>query len=166
MSLDPERNRAAGLQGQVENLSKENSADFWAELSAKLPSGKSEEDKKQRKQLFNAFDANGNGCLSLAEVDKGIGTVIKNEALFSAKRPIMRAFQAAKGLSQSKKPLDDDTINRKEFQELLGYLRQYFELYVMFAVVDKSDDNRSVKDIHLENLEKKKERKQTNPNEG
>ena len=46
----------------------------------------------------------------------------------------MRAFQAAKGLSQSKQPLDDDTINRKEFQELLGYLRQYFELYVMFAV--------------------------------
>lgn len=46
----------------------------------------------------------------------------------------MRAFQAAKGLTQSKTPLDDDTINRKEFQDLLGYLRQYFELYVMFAV--------------------------------
>jgi hypothetical protein len=46
----------------------------------------------------------------------------------------MRAFQAAKGLTQSKAPLDDDTINRKEFQDLLGYLRQYFELYVMFAV--------------------------------
>jgi len=142
MAVDAERDRSAGLQGKVEALSTENSAQFWSELSAQLPSGTSAEDKAKRKELFRAFDVNGNGFLSLAEVDKGIGGVIKSDTLFSAKKPIMRAFQAAKGLSQSKQPLDDDTINRKEFQELLGYLRQYFELYVMFAVVDKSDDNK------------------------
>jgi hypothetical protein len=50
--------------------------------------GTSAEDKAKRKELFRAFDVNGNGFLSLAEVDKGIGGVIKSETLFSAKKPV------------------------------------------------------------------------------
>jgi hypothetical protein len=53
--------------------------------------GTSAEDKAKRKELFRAFDVNGNGFLSLAEVDKGIGGVIKSETLFSAKRPVRAA---------------------------------------------------------------------------
>jgi hypothetical protein len=38
------------------------------ELKEKLPF----DDKKGRRKLWRLFDANGNGILSLAEVDKGL----------------------------------------------------------------------------------------------
>ena len=40
----------------------------WAALNAKLPYAKNSKEKKARKKLFNQFDPNGNGYLSLAEV--------------------------------------------------------------------------------------------------
>ena len=39
---------------------------------------------------------NGNGYLSLAEVDKGLRDVVKIPTIFDVKPVIMRAFQAAK----------------------------------------------------------------------
>ena len=60
----------------------------------------------------------------------------------------MRAFQAAKNANTSKSsekgmPLGalgslsgDDYIDRSEFRLLLAYLRQYFELYLMFTSID------------------------------
>ena len=42
--------------------------------------------------MFNLFDPNGNGYLSLAEVDKGIRDILQIDALFDAKKVIMRAF--------------------------------------------------------------------------
>ena len=66
-------------------------------LAEKLPTAKEEAEK--RKELFNQFDPNGNGYLSLAEIDKGL---IETFGLhggdnFSTKRckpAIMRAYQA------------------------------------------------------------------------
>jgi hypothetical protein len=46
------------------------------ELAAKLPTGKSESDKALRNKIFQQFDPNGNGFLSLAEVDKGVHDVL------------------------------------------------------------------------------------------
>ena len=40
----------------------------WAEINAKLPFERSDEAKAKRKDLFQQFDPNGNGYLSLAEV--------------------------------------------------------------------------------------------------
>ena len=45
-------------------------------LFAKLPTGTSEEEKEARDRLFQQFDPNGNGFLSLAEIDKGIQDVL------------------------------------------------------------------------------------------
>ena len=42
------------------------------------------------------MDMNGNGYMSLAEVDKGMRDVVKLPALFELKPVLMRAFQAAK----------------------------------------------------------------------
>ena len=42
----------------------------WAEINAKLPYHRTEEEKKMRRDMFKQFDPNGNGYLSLAEVDK------------------------------------------------------------------------------------------------
>ena len=45
-------------------------------IHEKLPLKKNEEDFKKRKHMFSEFDVNGNGYLSLAEVDKGITDVL------------------------------------------------------------------------------------------
>ena len=44
---------------------------IWQELSEKLPTRRTEEDRQERKRLFGLFDPNGNGYLSLAEIDRG-----------------------------------------------------------------------------------------------
>ena len=42
--------------------------------------------------MFSGFDPNGNGYLSLAEIDKGIRDVLCLDSVFDCKKPIMRAF--------------------------------------------------------------------------
>merc|ERR1712050_391231 len=54
---------------------------------------------------------------------------------------ILRAFQAAKGLSKGGKH-GADYVEPKEFRVLLQYLRNYFELWVMFDIIDSGDDRR------------------------
>ena len=41
----------------------------WETINTKLPIGREDEEKEKRKELFNQFDPNGNGFLSLAEVN-------------------------------------------------------------------------------------------------
>jgi len=74
-------------------MSKEEQVEFWAGLSASLPSGKDRASEALRKKLFKQFDSQGNGYLSLAEIDKGIGETLRCDVLFSAKKAIMRAYQ-------------------------------------------------------------------------
>jgi Ca2+-binding EF-hand superfamily protein len=117
----------------------------WQEIAKKLPHQKSKEATEKRKQLFNKFDTNGNGVLSLAEVDKGCRDVLQLQEIFDCKPVVMRAFQAAKSINQSEKA-NDDFVDLSEFRLLLLYLRQYFELYVMFDAIDTSDDRRITED--------------------
>ena len=44
----------------------------WDTINAKLPYERSDESKEKRRELFNQFDPNCNGYLSLAEVLKTI----------------------------------------------------------------------------------------------
>ena len=101
----------------------------WAEINQKLPTSK--EEKPQRIQLWNRMDVNGNGYLSLAEVDKGLRDVLVSDQLFDAKPAIMRAFQHAKDYSPSKNKggYGDDYIEKKEFRVFLIALRQRFEYF-------------------------------------
>ncbi|XP_065674524.1 flagellar calcium-binding protein TB-44A [Hydra vulgaris] len=113
----------------------------WAEVNAKLPHGRSDEEKAKRKALFDSFD-NGNGMLSLAEIDKGIRDVLHLDAVFDAKPAIMRAFQIAKSVVKSNKKSGDDFIEWKEFRFFLLSLRQYFEYYEAFTRIDDNSDHR------------------------
>ena len=88
------------------------------------------------------FDPNGNGFLSLAEVDLGIKRVLDCEALFNAKTVVIRAFNAAKNLSGKETGPAGDYIELKEFRAFLSYVRQYFEYWVMYSRIDTSGDNR------------------------
>mmetsp|Transcript_125903 Transcript_125903/g.187928 ORF Transcript_125903/g.187928 Transcript_125903/m.187928 type:complete len:177 (-) Transcript_125903:24-554(-) len=112
----------------------------WAGIREKLPMEKTPEQKAKRKDMFDSFDPNGNGYLSLAEVDRGLSTIGLYE-IFNCKKVTMRAFQAAKGVDGRDKS-NGDFIEFSEFRLLLVYLRQYFELWQMFNGIDTGDDHR------------------------
>lgn len=128
----------------------------WKHINSMLPHKKNDEiQKTRREQLFAGFDGNANGFLSLAEVDKGMRDVLKLPELFNIKPVIMRAFQASKnahvhtktrnraarngGWRPGKVLAGEDYVERSEFRLLLKYLRQYFELFLMFEEMDGSD---------------------------
>lgn len=85
-----------------------------------------------RKQLFNRIDPNGNGMLSLAELDKAI---IELWPQFDNKPAVMRAYKAADKNGTG-------FIGRKEFNFFLRYLVHYNNLWAAFADVDTNDDRR------------------------
>ncbi len=106
-------------------------------ILSNLPTEKTNEDRAQRKRMFSSFDPNGNGVLSLAEVDKGIRDVLKCDEMFDCKPAIMRAFQHAKNLVKSRRgELGDDYVELREFRYLLLSLKQYFTYFQMFDAVD------------------------------
>ena len=45
-------------------------------MAARMPTGRDKASHKKRRKLFKDIDVNGNGILSLAEVDKGIRDVL------------------------------------------------------------------------------------------
>jgi Ca2+-binding EF-hand superfamily protein len=103
---------------------------------------KTPEGIQKRKKLFKDFDPNGNGFLSLAEVDKGIRDVLKLDDIFAVKRVIMRAFQASKNICRNKSKYSDDYIEINEFRIFLVYLRQYFEYFEMFQIINTDGDRK------------------------
>eukprot|EP00992_Anisonema_acinus_P010634 TRINITY_DN6733_c1_g1_i11.p1 TRINITY_DN6733_c1_g1~~TRINITY_DN6733_c1_g1_i11.p1 ORF type:complete len:480 (+),score=88.83 TRINITY_DN6733_c1_g1_i11:54-1493(+) len=114
----------------------------WRYISRKLPAGRSTAEVRQRRELFRLFDPNGNGYLSLAEVDKGLRDIVQLDDVFDCKPAIIRAFNAAKNVHKGRSRLGPDFVTRSEFRLLCVYLRRYFELFVMFDRMDQNDDRR------------------------
>jgi Ca2+-binding EF-hand superfamily protein len=117
----------------------------WQKIREKLPTDKTAEEKAKRMKMFEQFDPNGNGYLSLAEVDKGMRDVVGLYEIFECKPVIMRAFQAARHANDSKNKKGShgpDYIEKCEFRLLLWYVKQYFEIWQMFEAVDTSGDHR------------------------
>ena len=84
--------------------------------------------KEERTKLFNRMDNNGNGGLSLAEIDKGI---IELYPAFNCKPALMRAYKAADKSG-------DGFIERREFRLLLHYLVYFNNIFHKFEEIDKS----------------------------
>merc|ERR1712008_555546 len=98
---------------------------------------------QMRQELFDQMDPNGNGFLSLAEVDKGLRDILQIDEIFDAKPAIMRAFRDAKNAAPSAEgSLGEDYVQRKEFRILLQSLRHHFELWVIFQEIDSEGDRR------------------------
>ena len=112
----------------------------WDGLLKKLPIEKTTADRAARKKIWNAIDMNGNGFVSLAEFDRGVRDVLGLPQIFSLKKVLIRAFNAAKDKVKGKAKQSQDYVEWLEFRYILVYLRQYFEYYVMFCRVDTSDD--------------------------
>lgn len=128
--------------------------DVWAQLKEKLPWEKTDEGKKKREEQWNQIDVNGNGYLSLAEVDKAMKDTIQLPVLFDLKPVVLRAFQAAKDIAPAKSKKDDDYIQKVEYRMLLGYLRQYYEYWLAFSRIDTDSDKR----VSFEEFEKAKDK--------
>ena len=125
----------------------------WDSIFAKFPVSKTDTNQKERRtKLFTSFDPNGNGYLSLAEVDKGCRGHLGLYGLFEAKKPIMRAYQAAKDVAPSSSGVGSggldgkDYVEKSEFRLLLLYLRDYFVLWKVFESIDTGADARIDKD--------------------
>ena len=114
----------------------------WNALLAKLPVKKNKEEREKRRKLWRCIDANGNGVASLAELDRGIIDVLNLPQIFNVKKPILRAFVAAKNKYKSKRKCGEDYVEWMEFRIFLVYLRQYFEYWVMFCRIDENFDKK------------------------
>ena len=66
---------------------------------------------------------NGNGLVSLAELDKGMRDVLKLPVLFKMKKVMLRAFNAAKDCVKSNSSHGVNYVEKAEFRYLLKYLR-------------------------------------------
>ena len=88
--------------------------------------------KEERNKLFDRLDVNGNGGLSLAEIDKG---VIEMFPSFNCKPALMRAYKAADRSG-------DGFIERREFRLLLQYLVYFNNLFHKFEEIDANHDRR------------------------
>ena len=114
----------------------------WSLLKKQLPYKTTPDAKARRDELWKSIDVNGNGYVSLAEVDKGLRDNLQCYQVFDCKPVIIRAFNAAKGSVKNAKTHGADYVDRSEFRLLLAYLRQYFEYYQAFCRVDETDDHR------------------------
>ena len=114
----------------------------WDELRESLPIEKTAEGLQKRKELWKAMDVNGNGIMSLAEVDKGLRDNIKLDSLFDSKPVIIRAFNAAKDKGKHVSKYSADYVEKNEFRYLLVYLRQFAEYFVMFNRLDTGHDKK------------------------
>ena len=119
----------------------------------KLPVCKGEPDATARSKFFASMDGNGNGFLSLAEIDGGLRKLLSAPTMAAGGRPaLQRAFSAAKSVRQKGQQaggapgspkLADDMVERgDEFRLLLLYFRRYLELFAAFEQIDTSGDRR------------------------
>merc|ERR1711923_605673 len=116
----------------------------WETINEKLPFQRKKEAYEKRKSLWEQFDVNGNGFLSLAEVTKGIRDEIAVDELFDAIPAINRSFHHVKNVSKTPSEHGPDFIEFREFRLFLQTLRQYFEYYQAFDMQEfKSDKMRS-----------------------
>lgn len=114
----------------------------WDAIREALPIRKNPEEYARRSELWKSIDVNGNGYVSVAELDKGLADAINNLEIFKTKAVILRAHTAAKNKVKTKGTHGADYVERCEFRLVLVYLRQYFEYWVAFKRVDDDSDSR------------------------
>ena len=117
----------------------------WQDIIANLPVAKTDEQFQQRSKLFEGFDPNNNGYLSMAECDKGCRDILGVGGAMP-KPVIMRAYMSARDVAQkdgkNQTKNGGDYIERSEFRLFLVCLQRYLELWKMFASIDENHDRR------------------------
>jgi len=91
-------------------------------------------DRKKLRKLWNTIDYNGNGIVSLAEIDK---LVVEQYPLLNHKPALMRAYKRTIQSGDG-----DDWVEKKEFKSLLGNLFYFNKIFWIFDQVDNDRDRR------------------------
>eukprot|EP00440_Ansanella_granifera_P064489 gb/GFBE01069920.1/.p1 GENE.gb/GFBE01069920.1/~~gb/GFBE01069920.1/.p1 ORF type:complete len:420 (+),score=91.82 gb/GFBE01069920.1/:1-1260(+) len=89
-------------------------------------------DKRNLQQFWRKIDYNGNGLVSLAEIDKA---VVERYPVLNNKQALMRAYKATMRAG-------DGYVHKSEFQKLLRNLIYFNKVYSMFQVVDENHDRK------------------------
>ena len=92
----PKTPQKSTLQTPEEKISSQTARptrEEWAALTAKLCYQKTPKQAEIRQKMFRRIDVNGNGYLSVAELEKGIRDEFKLPKVFNSKQAILRAFQ-------------------------------------------------------------------------
>lgn len=89
--------------------------------------------RDELKKLFVRFDYNGNGILSLAEIDKALTE--QYPRLAKSKPALLRAYKAADATG-------DGLVQFAEFENLVSYLHTYDEYFRRFQGMDVNGDRR------------------------
>merc|ERR1711955_109905 len=118
----------------------------WQRINSRLPYLRNEEDKKRRKNMWEAIDINGNGYVSLAEITKGVRDVIDVDDLFDSRPAINRSFHHCRKLSKAGRSKEDDYLEFREFRMFLRTLRKFFEYHQAFLRLDTGADQRISKE--------------------
>mmetsp|Transcript_18129 Transcript_18129/g.25159 ORF Transcript_18129/g.25159 Transcript_18129/m.25159 type:complete len:325 (+) Transcript_18129:13-987(+) len=123
----------------------------WKLFDERLPSDTSKTSKLRRAEIFVGFDPNGNGFLSLAEIEKGLmghfhyGVDVKRVVAKSVQRAHKAAKAAApdqKAATLGKASLADDFVEKREFRIFIEFLRYDLQILMYFLKADTSDDLR------------------------
>jgi len=120
----------------------------WEAVDKKIPVAATPDGRAARAKLFLSFDPNGNGLLSLTEVNGGLPTLVSGMGLnIKDFRPAIKcAFALARnaapdeamGKKKSKaKKEAESMVDHAEFHALLIAFRQFIEMDVMFDSIDK-----------------------------
>lgn len=118
-----------------------------------------DEHAAKRKKLFERFDTNQNGYISLAECGAGVLLTLAGAAGREATqlyhryyRAYIRAFSdACEAAATRPTRHDDDYVAKSEFRLLLSYLRIYATWYEVFAeLLDAGADRRAQRDALLD----------------
>ena len=144
----------------------------WFQIKNQIPFTDSQEDKINRDRLWRQVDINGNGLVSLAELDKALRDNLRCYQVYDCKPAIIRAWTISKDRTKFRRKLSKNKVLRKyqdhymieeDFKRCLQYLRLYFEYFQAFARIDTGDDRRidrnefraAVKNDHIFNVEVK-----------
>lgn len=113
------------------------------DLIKKLPTDATEAGRKERLKLWNKINEYGNGYLSYKRLETQLCKYLEMPFSIREKGPIRLAFNASCNRYAKKgAKLQDNLLEWNEFRIFLVYLRQYFEYYVLFKQIDKSDDQK------------------------
>jgi len=127
----------------------------WDLIDIRLAVAVGPEGSKRRNKLFQQMDPNGNGSLSLTEVQAGLPPLLESEGTKQRKtnetaeglipgvndfKPAIKAaFRLARSMGDPSGG-DSATVDRSEFHGLLVYFRHYLELLALFKKLDDSGD--------------------------
>ena len=144
LGLDTATTGGAAVAGEPPQEAK-----FFLRSISKSYGARTAEANAKRRRLWRKWDPNGNGYLSLAEVDRGLRMRLEEKAgrdkdlgtrVWRHFRPcFIRAFNDAKDVAppSGAGPLDgDDYVTLSEFRVLLVYLRLYAMMFEVFALID------------------------------